>query len=158
MMQFRLPLAAAFVVTAAATSSVQEKPDFSGEWILNRSASTLSPGADGMQSGVVRIDHRDPTFRYKATFTSANNSIEYAYELPSDGQEVRAVQQGRAIVSSLRWEGSALVFTSRIQRGDGEMTVSFRYELLDSGRRLRGVEQLRGGGRDQDNVWIFERR
>jgi hypothetical protein len=37
------------------------------------------------------------------------------------------------------------------------MTISFRYELQDGGRRLRAAEQIRGGGRDQDNVWVFER-
>ena len=35
--------------------------------------------------------------------------------------------------------------------------TSFRYELQADGRRLRAAEQLRGGGRDQDNVWVFER-
>jgi hypothetical protein len=38
------------------------------------------------------------------------------------------------------------------------MTVSFRFELLDAGRRLRAAEALRGTDHDQDNVWIFERR
>jgi hypothetical protein len=37
------------------------------------------------------------------------------------------------------------------------MTIAFRYELQDSGRRLQATERLRGGGRDQDNVWVFER-
>lgn len=36
------------------------------------------------------------------------------------------------------------------------LTISWRYELIDSGRRLRAIEQVRGGGRDQDNVWEFE--
>jgi len=36
-------------------------------------------------------------------------------------------------------------------------TISFRYELQNDGRRLQAAEQLRGDGRDQDNVWVFER-
>jgi hypothetical protein len=36
--------------------------------------------------------------------------------------------------------------------------MSWRYELNDGGRRLTATEQIRGGGRDQDNVWVFERR
>jgi hypothetical protein len=32
-----------------------------------------------------------------------------------------------------------------------------RYELQEGGRRLRAVEQIRGAGRDQDNLWVFER-
>jgi hypothetical protein len=61
-------------------------------------------------------------------------------------------------VSSLGWQGSALVVTWRTQRSDGEVKISFRYELLDAGRRLRATEQVRGTDHDQDNSWIFERR
>jgi len=152
----------AFFVTVllldVVATAVQEKPNFSGEWTLNRPASALSPGADAVQTGVVRIEHREPMFRYKATLTSGGSPFEYEYELVSDGREVEGTQQGRPTVSSLRWDGDALVFTGRIQRPDAEVKISFRYELLENGRRLRGVEQVRGSGRDQDNVWIFERR
>jgi hypothetical protein len=48
--------------------------------------------------------------------------------------------------------------TWRTQRSDGEMEISFRYELLDAGRRLRAAEQVRGTDHDQDNIWMFERR
>src|SRR5262245_54897828 len=111
-----------------------------------------------MQSGTIRIEHKEPVFRYQATLVSADNSIEYGYELTSDGREVTGTDRGRATISSLRWDGDALIYTGRIQRPGSEMTVSFRYELLDSRRGLRAVEQIRGAGRDQDNVWIFDRR
>jgi len=140
-----------------------EKPDFSGEWILNRQTSTVSTLAKPVQSGVVRIEHRDPVFRYKAAFVSENGPLQYGpfpyeYELRSDGREVGFIQQGLTTVSSLRWEGEALVATWRIQRVDGELRISSRYELIDNGRRLRAVEQVRGGLLDQDNIWMFERR
>lgn len=132
----------------------QDKPDFSGEWILDREASTLSPGADGVRSGVWRIEHREPTFHHKAAFVTGGNPIEYEYELRSDGSDAVAAEEG----ASLRWDGNALVVTFRTRRPDGEMLISFRYELLDAGRRLRATEQVRGTDHDQDNVWIFERR
>jgi hypothetical protein len=75
----------------------------------------------------------------------------------SDGHETAATAQGRKTVSSLRWNGDALVAMWRIEIPNGEMTITFRYELQDRGRRLRASEQLRDGGRDQDNVWVFER-
>jgi hypothetical protein len=84
-------------------------------------------------------------------------SFESHFELLSDGREIVTDAGGRRIVSTLRWDGDALVVTWRIYGPDGEVTVSFRYELQDGGRRLRAAEQLRGGGRDQDNVWVFER-
>jgi hypothetical protein len=87
-----------------------------------------------------------------------SNPIEYEYELRSDGCEIVSAEQGIRTVSSLGWEGSALVVTWRTERSDGEVTISFRYELLDAGRRLRATEQVRGTDHDQDNFWIFERR
>ena len=74
----------------------------------------------------------------------ANGSRAYEYEMQSDGREVIGTEAGARIVSTLRWEGSALSFTSRTQRPDGEMTISFRYELVDGGRVLRASEQVRG--------------
>ena len=71
-MLIRTYIASAILLALAGLGVSQQKPDFSGEWTLNRQASTLSPGAAAVQSGVVRIEHRDPTFRYKAAFVSAS--------------------------------------------------------------------------------------
>ena len=147
---------AAVILVVASSGLPQEKPDFSGEWILNRSASTLSPGADAVQSGVWHIEHREPTFRHKAALVTAGKPFNYEYQLLTDGREVVATQQGVRTVSTLRWEGTALVATFRTERSGGERNVSFRYELVDAGRRLRASEQVRGTDHDQDNVWIFD--
>src|SRR6185503_4161398 len=156
-MLIRICIVTGILLGLAGLAGAQQKPDFSGQWTLNRQASTLSPGAAAVQSGVVRIEHRDPTFRYKASFVSANGPLQYEYELQSDGRDVGATQNGVTTLSNLRWEGEALVARFRIQRPDGEMRISFRYELIDDGKRLRAVEQLRGAGQEQDNTWIFDR-
>jgi hypothetical protein len=123
------------------------KPDFSGDWVLNRQACTLSHGADTAQSATWNIQHREPTFRHKALFVMESGPREYEYELCSDAPD-----------SGLRWDEDALVVTFVDKLPDGEMTVSFRYELMDKGRRLRASEQVRGVPWAQDNVWIFDRR
>src|SRR4029453_12799943 len=102
------------------------KPDFSGDWVLNRQACTLSPGADTAQSATWNIEHREPTFRHKALFVMDSGPREYEYELRSDAPD-----------SGLRWDGDALIVTFVNELEGGEMTVSFRYELMDEGRRLR---------------------
>ena len=136
----------------------QQKPDFSGEWKLNVQASTLSPiVAPVAQSGVLRIEHHEPRFTAQMTIVLDGKPFESKFEMLSDGHEVTATDGGRRIVSSLRWDGDALVAAWRIEIPNGEMTIAFRYELQDDGRRLRAAEQLRGAGRDQDNVWVFER-
>ncbi len=151
----------ATVVALAGTMPViaQQKPDFSGEWQLNPQASMLSPiVAPVAQSGTLRIEHKEPNFKCQMTIVLDGKPVETKYELLSDGREIVASEQGHRSVSSLRWDGDALVGTWRVEIPNSEMTISFRYELEDGGRRLRASEQLRGGGRDQDNVWVFERR
>ena len=154
------PLAAVFFLAGAMTVIAQQKPDFSGEWKLNRQASTLSPiVAPVAQSGVLRIEHREPRFTAHQTIVLDGKPFDSKFELLSDGREVATTDdRGRRTVSTLRWDGDALVVTWRIQRpdADADVTISFRYELQDGGRRLRAAEQIRGGGRDQDNLWVFE--
>jgi hypothetical protein len=125
---------------------------------LNPQASTLSPVvAAAAQSGVLRIEHHEPSVTVHLTIVLDGKPFESKFELLSDGREAAVTDRGRRIVSSLRWDGDALVATWRIQGPDGEMTISFRYELQDGGRRVRAAEQIRGGSRDQDNLWVFER-
>jgi hypothetical protein len=152
-------LAAVFCVAGAMTLNAQQKPDFSGEWTLNLQASTLSPiVAPAAQSGVLRIEHHEPRFTGHQTIVLDGKPFESKFELLSDGREVVTDAGGRRIVSTLRWDGDALVVTWRIQGPDVEMTISFRYDLQDGGHRLRAAEQVRGTDHDQDNTWIFERR
>jgi len=139
-------------------STIAQRPDFSGDWKLNPQASTLSPVvAPGVRGGTLRIRHRDPLFASHLAIEFADKPVESKFELVSDGREVAADHDGQRIVSSLRWEGDALIATWQINAPGSELVIAFHYELLDDGRRLQAAEQLRGGGRDQDNVWVFDR-
>jgi len=124
------------------------KPDFSGDWVLNKGASTLSPGANVVQSARWLIEHREPVFHHKGSFVFQTSARDYEYELQIGGP-------------AAQWDGDTLLVTLQEPVPDGSqgtMTVSFRYELIDDGRRIRASEQVRGTSWDQDNVWIFERR
>ena len=139
----RCTLAAGFCLTGVTTVVAQQKPDFSGEWTLNRQASTLSPiVAPVAQSGVLRIEHHEPSVTGHMTIMLDGKPFDSKFELLSDGREVVATDRGRRIVSSLRWDGEALVATWRIQGPENEMSISFRYELQDGGRRLRAAVRL----------------
>src|SRR5262245_42933589 len=130
-------------------------PDFSGEYVLDREASTLSEaGGAGARTGRVRIEHQEPRFRCQLSFVFADGkTFESTFELTTDGREVTDPTPGRASASRMDWDGDALVFSHR-----GGITLTFRYELLDGGRRLRMSEQLRGTDHDQDNVWVLDRQ
>src|ERR1044072_301105 len=106
----------------------------------------------------MKTEHHEPRFVGHQTIVLGDRPGESKFDLLSDGREGATTDdRGRQIVSSLRWDGDALVASWRIQGANNQLTISFRYELQNGGRRLRATEQLRSAGRDQDNVWAFER-
>ena len=110
------------------------RSDFSGEYVLNREASTLSAAvAESVQKASLRIKHDEPNFSCQGTFSFVNSkSVEWAFELAAGERD--ATQTERP-VSGLHWDGVALVCTIR---NEG-MTITFRYEF-DAGGRLRLAE------------------
>ena len=150
-------LTTTFLLAAIAASAQTQKPDFSGDRVLNRQASTLSPAMAGVQSGTLRVRHVEPSVSVHLTLVLNGQPFDTVVERTTDGREVANAQPGRPTASSFKWDGDVLVFSARGQGQDCEGTVSIRYELQDNGRRIRAAEIIRGCGRDQDNVWVFER-
>jgi hypothetical protein len=134
----------------------KQKPDFSGEYVLNQLASVLEGGAATVQSAILSIEHREPMVRCKAAFTFADTSFNYALELVTDGRKVIDGNEPPT-TSSAHWDGHALVFTYRTDAPDSIVTMTWRYTLDETRSRLTASEQIRGGGRDQNNVWVFDR-
>ena len=128
------------------------KPDFSGEWVLNRQASQLTGGASAMESGILRIDHHDPKCGFQIRMKAGSESFERQWE-STISDEITVADGG--FYSRLFWDGDALVFECGSKSAAETWRMLWRYELLDSGQRLRAVEQMRGRG-DFDNTWIFE--
>ena len=128
------------------------KPDFTGHYLLNREASTLSPPASPIVSAELQLVHSDPKFSCSARFTSADNKMEFAFERFTDGREV--VVDGDE-TSRCYWDGDAIVSEEPFGRGG---VMIWRYELLANGSRMRATEQIRTSGHDQENVWEFERQ
>jgi len=130
------------------------KPNFSGDYALDRPASSLSSNASAIVRATLRIEHDDPSFRCQGKFASASDTVEFSFErFTDDRASAASAQEG----SRCYWDGDALVSEDRFGSGDAGMVMMWRYELSRDGKRLRAVEQIRGAGRDQDNVWEFER-
>jgi hypothetical protein len=136
---------------------MEQKPDFSGDYVLDVGASELGSGAAKVRSAVLHIDHREPIVRVEGEFVFEATSFKYNLERKTDGRDV-VDGKDPPTTSSLRWFGAALVFDDRTDVPGSPVTMSWRYELDPSGRRLTAIECVRGGGRDQDNVWVFDRR
>jgi hypothetical protein len=152
-------LAVALILAGPAAAGAQARPDFSGEWVLNRQGSTLPPPVSNVDSGVVRIEHREPSFSFHRSYLIAGTPREGGYTINTDGSELsEAGPQGLVTLSTLRWDGTALVLAMRIKGPGFEATNDVRYELVDGGRRLRATERGRSPMGNHDAVWIYDRR
>jgi hypothetical protein len=134
------------------SAGAKPKPNFSGEYALDLKSSTLEGGAASARDAVLRIDHHEPMVRIDAKFVFFDKTFAWTMHRQCDSRELTDPSDPRA-VSSLGWDDDALLFVYR-----ADVTMRWRYEIEDSGRRLKASEQIRGEGRDQDNVWIFNRR
>jgi hypothetical protein len=131
------------------------KPNFSGEYALDRRASSLSSHASGIATAHLRITHDEPRFACAARFASSSDAMEFSFERFTDGREGNASAPVR---SRCYWEDDTLVSEDREGDGDAATVMTWRYELTSGGTRMRATERITGGGRDQDNIWEFERQ
>jgi hypothetical protein len=155
----RLVVAAATVAESVTGSAAQGKPDFSGTWVLNRQASSLPPPVSAVESGVLRIEHREPSFSFHRTYVIGGAPREASFIVLTDGRPTSDTgAKGVTTISTLRWESDVLVLAMRIQGTGFTATNDVRYELLNGGTRLRATEQGRSPQGDHDAVWIFDRQ
>jgi hypothetical protein len=108
-----------------------------------------------MDTGVLRIDYREPKCAFQISMSAGGETVERAWE--SNLSDERQVADG-GFYSRLFWEGDALVFECGSKAADEMWSMVWRYELLESAQRLRAFEQMRGRGSDFDNTWIFQKR
>ena len=146
----------AWLGTAAVAA--QTPPDFSGEWVLDRTSSLLQAESAAVESGTVRIEHRDPSFRFARTFVVKQQPIDTAFDIVADGKDVARTIAGRTSRSRLEWQGRSLLLTVLIDTPRGEVSNIVRYELLDGGKTLRAIEDVGGVAPTHHNIWIFVRR
>ena len=148
----------AALIFVRAPVSAQQRPDFSGDWTLDRSASSLQGEMTAVEGGTVRIQHREPSFAFTRTFVIKAQAIDTSFEIQTDGRELANVNRGLASKSRMEWQGNSLLLTVLIDGPRGTVSNVVRYELLDGGRTLRAVEDVGGTAPTHHNVWMFARR
>jgi hypothetical protein len=134
------------------------RPDLSGKWTLNLQHSALSPAvAEAIRRGSMDIAHHDPRFAVHLLVVFEDQPFDMKFELSTEDAPDAAGDPNASLVTSLRWDGDVLQSTFTERGPYGEVVISFRYSIENDGQRLRAAEQVRGGGRDQDNLWIYDR-
>lgn len=139
-------------------ATVNVRPNFTGEWVLDLGRSRLDKPFQGITSGVVTIDHREPVFSFSRTFIEKGASSTVSYKLNTDGSEVAGTDNGMPTRKTLTRSGQTLVFLTVFQAPLGEARNTVRHSLLDDGKTLPAEESFRGPQVSYDNVWVLRKK
>jgi len=145
---------AAFRVPARAAES-SPRPDFTGVWKLNLQKSKLQVPAP--ESGVFRIEHREPSFKLSRTFIRDGKEDTWGIGLTTDGKEVVQEEKSETFRGRLTWVGSDLFLDSTISMGTRTATNKVTYHLSEDSRILTAAESFRGPIQKHDNLWVFDK-
>ena len=121
-----IALGTLLLLASAIAPAADSKPDFSGTWKLNTAKSEGAPG-----SLVVKIDHKDPVFKYTASGSQDGNEFEETAELPTDGKEVTT---SNGLLVKAHWDGNVLVMEYKSQ--DGNFAGVARHSISEDGKTL----------------------
>src|SRR6185503_9015532 len=93
-------VAVAVLAGGVASATAQARPDFSGDYVLNRQASTLPPPVSNVESGTLRVEHREPSFSFTRTYVIGGTPRDARFTIRTDGSELSETgPQGGATVS-----------------------------------------------------------
>ncbi len=144
------------VAFGAGTAWAQDRPNFSGEWVLNLAKTTTAN--KGITGGTVRIDHKEPVLKFRRTLATADGPSEGGYDLTTDGKEKVTTSGSMTRRSRMYWEGGELVLDEKIEMSGRTATNVVHYRLENGGAVLVARETEITPRSRHDNVWVFERK
>ncbi|MDX2152841.1 MAG: hypothetical protein SFV54_19010 [Bryobacteraceae bacterium] len=156
-MQRRILLGILAGLSVAGAGLSAEKPNFSGEWKLNASKSDFGqmPAPDLM---VRKIDHKEPDLTVSTTQKSQMGEFTSEAKYATDGKEYTNKSRGGEAKSVLKWDGDALVITTKRETPNGEITTVDRWTLGDGGKTLNGATKFSSPMGELDIKMVFDKQ
>jgi hypothetical protein len=148
--------AGAIIAANMAYAADDSKPNFSGTWLLDLSSSTLEIAPPDSSTFV--ITHDDPHWTLERTHVYRGRPNRLVMELTTDGSPSSRSSGRSETVSTLVWEGDALVlhWTGYV-RGKPRSNGEVRYSLAASGSNFVAEETMTDSGGTHTNRWVFSR-
>lgn len=146
-------------VLAPLAAGAQDRPNYSGEWVLRVDRSTLDRRVwAGLERGTLRVVHREPSVEFRRAFVVQGQPEESVWTMTTNGEEQVKTAGAQSRRSRLSWVGGILVLTERAIAPQGEATNTVEYRLLQDGRVLEAKERFKGPRLQYENIYVFEKR
>jgi len=156
-------LAAALIgvwLLAGTAALAQTKPDFSGDWVLNKEKSALGslPAPDLM---LQKIEHKDPDLKVTTHTVSGPSDVNYDAKYTTDGKEcLNKYGDQINLKSKLVWNHRTLdVNTDMLDAGGAHlMTFKGKWNLSADGKALVETEHIESPQGSFDVTYVFDKR
>jgi hypothetical protein len=139
------------VLLLSLAAVAQDKPNFTGTWLLAIEKSDFShfPVPDA-QTNV--IEHKGPNIKLTQTIRSASvpgGEASWERHYTTDGKESVNRLGPRDAKSTSKWAGNKLIIVTKLETPDGTSEIEESWELTDGGKQMvvsRDFKEPDGGG------------
>jgi hypothetical protein len=135
MHNFKRCLIVAFAILLVVAATASAKPNFSGEWKLDKSKSDFGqmPPPDSLTQS---IKHDDPKLEVHMKQSSERGDFEFDSKYTTDGKESVNVRRDNPVKSVVKWDGDTLTFDTKGKFGENEFTMQEKWALSADGKVL----------------------
>jgi hypothetical protein len=131
-----------FIAALASLAPAADKPNFSGNWVLDADKSNFGP-MPAPTTMTRKVDHNDPAMTVEqATTGGAQGDQQATMKYSTDGKETTNNMMGNDVKSTCVWEGNALVVKMAADFGGTEIKITDKWTLSDDGKVLTDLMHL----------------
>jgi len=132
----------AMFALAALACAADDKPNFTGKWVLDVEKSDFGP-VPAPSSQSQDIDHKDPKLKIKTVSKNAQGEQTVESNRTTDGAENTNTQGQTEVKSKTVWDGKKLVTTMKRQINGMDIDIKDIWELAEDGKSLNITRELK---------------
>lgn len=148
--------ACALCVFTAGLLSAADKPNFTGQWKLNVEKSNFGP-MPAPSSQTLKIEHTDPDVTTTTDQESDQGKMSYVIKYKTDGSEVANDIRGAQAKSVGKWEGEAIVVTTKLDFQGTEITLSNTMKMESAGKNMSTVTKIQTPQGEFEQSLVFDK-
>lgn len=144
---------------AGTAAMAADKPDFSGDWKLNKDKSDFGPlpAPDTMTN---KIDHKEPDLKVTTHQTGGpQGDVTFEAKYTTDGKEcLNQFGDQMKAKSKLAWDGAILLINTDLDFGGMQMTAKGKWSLSADGKVMTQVSHIETPQGAVDLTYIYDKQ
>ena len=132
----------AMFALAALACAADDKPNFTGKWVLDTEKSDFGP-VPAPTSQSQEIDHKDPKLKVKTVSKGQQGETTVETNRTTDGEENTNTMGQAEVKSKTVWDGKKLVTTMKRQVQGMDIDIKDIWEVAEDGKSFTITRELK---------------